>query len=101
LAYHIEYLPITKSHFRTLTAMSKGKTQAIQVENIQVTPVSEDGLDEESKLLSNNPQFLAILQQARSEKKKAGFSSEEMRLWVEMELSEDSQSGHRLSVLGK
>ncbi|MBO1347378.1 MAG: hypothetical protein EBE86_008265 [Hormoscilla sp. GUM202] len=101
MAYHIEYLPITKSHFRTLTAMSKRQTQAIQVEDIQVTPVSEDGLDEESKVLSNNPQFLAIIQQARSEKQKGGFYSEEMIRWVEMELSQDSRSGECLLVLGE
>ena len=46
--------------------------------------------DEQSKKLSNNPQFLAIIQQAREEKGKGGLSTEEMKQWMETELSQES-----------
>jgi hypothetical protein len=45
-------------------------------------------IDEETEKISRNPKFLSIIEQARAQKGK-GISSEEMRSWVETELSED------------
>jgi hypothetical protein len=46
-------------------------------------------VDQETESLSKNPKFLSIIEQARAQKGKGGMSSEEMRRWVETELSED------------
>ena len=45
-------------------------------------------IDEETEKISRNPKFLSIIEQARAQKGQ-GISSEEMRSWVETELSED------------
>lgn len=70
--------------------MSNIITQSRQPEDILAIPVGEDCLDEESKTSINNPQFLAILQQSREEKGKGGLSTEEMKQWMETELSQES-----------
>ncbi|NJL66478.1 MAG: hypothetical protein HC894_06005 [Microcoleus sp. SM1_3_4] len=45
-------------------------------------------IDEETEKISRNPKFISIIDRARAQKGK-GISSEEMRSWVETELSED------------
>ena len=78
--------------------MNERKQPVTSAPAILVTPVTEEGPDQESEALSKNPKFMAILEQARAEKGRGGFSSEEMREWLETELpASEAQSGDSLA----
>ena len=59
--------------------MKERKQPVTSAPAILVTSVTEEISDRESEALSKNPKFMAILEQARAEKGKGGFSREEMR----------------------
>ena len=60
-----------------------------QIKNFLSALFGRVSVDKETEALSKNPKFLSILEQARAQKGKGGFSSQEMRRWVETELSEN------------
>lgn len=67
--------------------MTQSKETIKETKTILKTTFNQIEVDEETKLMSNNPKFLEILEQARKQKAKGGLSSEEMRHFVENELS--------------
>lgn len=68
--------------------MSKRQDRGEQAGYVAAALVNAEGVNSESEALSNNPQFLAILEKARAQKGKGGFFSEEMRRALETESSE-------------
>lgn len=67
--------------------MSNRQDRGEQAGDVAAAPVNAEGVDSESEALSNNPQFLAILEKARAQKGKGSFSSEKMRRALETESS--------------